>query len=33
MEDEVGGACGTHGKGEEMYKVFWREIPKKRDHS
>jgi hypothetical protein len=28
--NEVGGACGTHGRGECTR--FWWEIPKERDH-
>jgi hypothetical protein len=29
--NEVGGACGTHGRGEKCTR-FWWESPKERDH-
>jgi hypothetical protein len=31
-ENDVGGACDTHGSGEKFTR-FWWESPKERDHS
>jgi hypothetical protein len=29
---EVGGACGTHGRGKKSVQAFWWQSPKERDH-
>jgi hypothetical protein len=33
MKNVVGGACGTHGRGEKNVHGFWWESPKERDYS
>jgi hypothetical protein len=30
--NQVGGACGTHGRGEKKCTRFWWESPKEREH-
>jgi hypothetical protein len=32
LANEVGGACGTHGRGEKSVQGFGWESPKERDH-